>query len=454
MSKLNRFPFWLGSRLSLRVPADSRGDGDGRFGRRSPGVSIAMLGVGVSVIVMMMSVAVVNGFKQRISDKVMGFNSQITVTADRSDRLSNTGGVLMTVDSAMIATLAGAIPPGAEISPDVVIAGILKTSDDFEGIVLRGPEYGATHAFVRNALLRGRMPAEDDAVDINEIVVSALTARKLDIDTASRVDAHFFNNGRIVSRRLTVVGVYDTGFGDYDRIFAFAPNRLAVRMAGAPAEPDVSSTDFDNPHAGLYPGVQCTTLEINGLDTDSIPVVASRIHDALLQLSLAASPGNPLPLLRLDTVYTLAAQYFSWLDLLDTNVAVILTLMALVSVFTLISSLFILILERVSMIGTLKSLGADNATIRRIFVYMTMRIVIAGIAVGNAVALAIIILQQRTHFVPLDPAAYYLDYVPMELGFGTWITLNAGALALSLAALLIPSRLVAGLRPADTMRFD
>lgn len=443
------FPFWLARRLSLNTPADHNGDALPR--RRSPGVAIAVSGVAVAMVVMTLSVAVVSGFKQRIAEKVSGFNSQITVTADRADMLHNTGGVLMTVDADMLKAIRSALPAGAEITPDIALAGILKTPDDFEGIVMRGPGPGAPREFVEKSLIRGRMPRDERNVDNNEIVLSELTATRLQLDTGARLDAHFFNGGRLVSRRLTVTGIYDTGFGDYDRVYAFAPNSLATRLAGVRDEDDAG--DGDGRMKAEAP-LLCTTLDINGLHPDSIERVTQRVSTNLMLHSLSAPPSRPMPMVRVDNVFNSGAQYFSWLDLLDTNVVVILVLMALVSAFTLISSLFILILERVSMIGTLKSLGATNSTVRTTFVYLTLRLVLAGMVIGNILALAVILVQEHWHIFPLDPHAYYLDYVPMTLSVSAWLLLNIGTLLTAALTLVLPSHLIATLRPADTIHFD
>lgn len=443
---MSRFAFWLAGRLSLRTPGD-KGMAAGR--RRSPGAVIAVAGVAVSIAVMMLSVAIVTGFKQRIADKVTGFNSQISLTADRTDRIANTGGVLMEVNAEMRDALGRALPPHAQVTPDIALAGILKTQDDFEGIIVRGPADGAPRRFIAESIVRGRMPSNERHVDNNEIALSAATAARLQLDTASRVDAHFFTGGRMASRRFTVTGIYDTGFGDYDRMYAFVPNRVAGRLAGV--DDDGAFTATGDVADG---DVWCTTLDINGLDADSIDYYTDRLNSSLTEMVLESPHRDRLPMMRLNNVHTLGAQYFSWLELLDTNVVVILTLMALVAAFTLVSSLFILILERVSLIGTLKSLGATDGVIRRTFIYLTLRLVLAGMAIGNAVALTVIIVQERWHLLPLDPAAYYLDHVPMQLSWSAWLLLNAGAVAVAVLTLVLPSQLVARLRPADTMRFD
>ncbi len=148
------------------------------------------------------------------------------------------------------------------------------------------------------------------------------------------------------------------------------------------------------------------------------------------------------------------ALYFNWLDLLDTNVAVIIILMTIVSAFTLISSLFIIILERVNMIGLMKALGATNSLIRKIFIYMSERLVIRGIIIGDILAIGIILLQQHTHFLHLDPEAYYLSYVPVEFNWWYLALLNIGVIIVSCAVLIVPSAAISRMTPAKTLRYE
>ena len=155
-----------------------------------------------------------------------------------------------------------------------------------------------------------------------------------------------------------------------------------------------------------------------------------------------------------DNIITSCGQYLSWLDLLDTNVAVIIILMAFVSGFTLISSLFIIILERVHTIGLLKALGATNAQIRRIFIYMAQKLVITGIIVGNIVALALAWMQNRWHFMTLDPDTYYLSHVPVSISWSTFVLVDVAVIAVSVLVLILPSHIIARLSPASTLHYE
>ncbi|MBO4945039.1 MAG: FtsX-like permease family protein, partial [Muribaculaceae bacterium] len=148
------------------------------------------------------------------------------------------------------------------------------------------------------------------------------------------------------------------------------------------------------------------------------------------------------------------ASYYSWLDLLDTNVVVILVLMSLVAAFTLISSLFILILERVRMIGTLKSLGATNGQIRGIFIYMAEKLMLRGLLIGNLIGLGLIWIQHTTHILPLDADAYYLNHVPAEISWQAVLLLNLSVIVVSVLVLILPSHLISTLSPSESIRYE
>ncbi|MCF0214090.1 MAG: ABC transporter permease, partial [Muribaculaceae bacterium] len=148
------------------------------------------------------------------------------------------------------------------------------------------------------------------------------------------------------------------------------------------------------------------------------------------------------------------AMYFNWLEMLDTNVTVILLLMGIVAAFTLISSMFVIVLERVRMIGLLKSLGAGNAFVQRIFIAILTRLVIRGLVIGNVIAGLIIVLQKATHILRLDPATYFIDHVAMRISLWEILALNLGVLLMAVLVLILPSRIVCGISPARSLRFE
>lgn len=427
---------FIGRRLSFRGSPRGSGDGEGRR-RPSPGVPIAVGGIAIAVVIMMVSISVVMGFKDEIRRKVTGFTSEVTVFP-QSRTLASV--VDMPLDG-MIDSLITSVAPGARIDGVVEVPGILKTDSAFQGVMVKAYAPGADgYRFIASNLVEGSMPADANGAAADpagapaphQIAVSQVVASKLGLATGDNLFMHFVSDGSMRTRKAVVAGIYDTHLGEYDSRYVYAAPVMARGVAA------------------IAPG-NVTSVEVNGIAPEDIPMVSADLQGRLLELS-ARSGGRMM--YGVDNVLRSAESYFSWLELLDTNVAVILTLMALVSGFTLISCLFILILERVSTIGILKSLGATNGQIRRVFIYMACRLVARGLVIGNVAALALLIVQHRLHLVPLDAESYFLSYVPVALDWGAFALLNVAVAAVSALVLILPSHLVATLSPSESMRYE
>ncbi|MBD5331279.1 MAG: ABC transporter permease [Bacteroides sp.] len=398
-------------------------------GSASPGVIVAVAGIALSFIVMLASIAIVTGFKREITRRVIGFEQQITISPDASYGPERVNGGLRLTDS--LSSVITSVVPSAELALVLDQPAVLKTDSDFQGIVLRGYSSGAADsAFIASNLIEGSMLSAIDSV--NPLVISSQTASALQIGMGHRLYAHFFVGDNLLTRRLTVTGIYDTHFSEYDRIRAFT---------SLPLLQNLNKVD----------SLTGTAVAINGLRPEEI-------EDATIDLRVALSEyGTSLPtpeFFRIDNVYATGALYFNWLELLDTNVIVILILMACVSGFTLISSLLIIILERVRTIGLLKALGATDMLIRRVFILMAGRIVGLGLIVGNIVGLTVLLLQQSLHIIPLDPESYYLNFVPVHLTLPLVIMLNVAVALISFLLLILPSHMISTLSPSETMRYE
>lgn len=401
---------------------------------KSPAIAIAVAGVAIAVIVMMVSVAVVLGFKNEIREKVTGFDSAITIRAYTPTRLPGqeyTTSSLKLNDS--IRTMIYSwLPPETSVSSCITQPGILKTNDNFLGIVFNGIDADGDFSFLSQNMLRGNIPDYHDPECRNQIVISRTMANQLLLDTADKVHAYFIIDNNVRARNLTVAGIYDSNFGDYDRTYAFCDITLPQKML-------------------RLDSLDATSLLINGIALDKIPDITMDLQNSL---ATAYYEGHTTSWYEVDNVYHSGALYFNWLDLLDTNVVVILILMALVSGFSLVSCLFIIILERVSTIGLLKAIGAPDRMIRHIFIYMAQRLVIRGMIIGNLVSITFMVIQKMTHILPLDPESYYLNHVPIEFSWPMIIALNVGIFIISWSMLLIPAHLIAGISPARTMHYE
>ena len=430
---MNTTPLFIARRIGLGRKGSGR--------RSATGIIVAVTGISLSIVIMMVAIAVMNGFKDEIRRKVTGFEAQLTIALPPpADEMSGDAGstsltprpvsICAAVTEAIEAMRAGGYEANAWLASLRPV--ILKTSDNFKGLVAKGVSDPDGLSFLAGHITRGKLP--DYAADSahNAIAVSAITANALGLDCGDRVQAYFFGDGAVKVRKLKIGAIYDTRFSDYDRTFVYT------------SLPLLQSVDRLAPDEG-------TRIELGGLPDADVDAAGALLQATLLDRLYT---GRDSVVYQVDNVHRRGAHYFNWLDLLDTNVTVILALMAVVAGFTLVSSLFIIILERVGMIGLLKSVGASNGFIRRIFIIVAERIVLRGMLIGNAVALTLIWLQHTLHIVPLDPDTYYLSHVPMLITWPDVLWLNVGVIVVSVAVLILPSQIVAKVSPARAMRFE
>lgn len=416
---------WLARRLSLK---------EGAIGQRriwSPGVIVAVAAVALSVCVMIISIAVVTGFREEITAKVSGFEQQITITADRSGFMSEPyveQGIRLT-DSLQEA-IRNVVGNDAVVDVTLRQPAILKTDTEFQGVVIKGiPSGGSDEAFITPQITDGGMFNADS---LNSIAVSRHTAEAIGVAVGDRVFVHFFIGDNLLTRRLKIAAIFDTHFSDYDKLMAYAPLRTLQNVVRVDS-------------------LTGTTVDINRLQPDKIDRSVDKLRFALTDY--AANRHENLRY-HVAGIHETGALYFSWLALIDTNVIVILVLMSCVAGFTLISSLLVIILQRIPTIGILKAMGADDKLLRRTFIAISSRLALAGILLGNLVALGIIFVQSRFHLIGLDPESYYLNFVPVRVNFATIAVLDIAVAVLCLLLMLIPSRMIASLNPADTMRYE
>ena len=411
--------FFIAKRLTLRSAS----------GGMQTGIAIAVTGVALSVLVMLISIAVMFGFKDEIRHKIMGFDSQLSISVHPSD---NTNGEKL-VDMSEIADALSTLPPSASTALTIRQPVILKTATDFTGAVVKGMGRDYDWEFVKENLVEGVIPDYQADSTLYHIIISRNLLRNLDTKLGDKIDAYFLGDDTYRMRRLKIAGVYDTHFSEYDDSYIFATLPMLSALAGIG---DDMGTQF----------------EISGLGSDDEITECGRQLSARLTEKLYR--GQIHTLYAVTDVHTSAALYFNWLALLDTNVVVILTLMALLTCLTLVSSLYMLILRRVNMIGILKSLGATDSMIRRTFIYLTMRILAAGLIIGNLLGLGVIILQDTLRIIPLDPEAYYLDHVPMQVSWGALLLLNASIIVVAALVLILPSAIITTIPPSKVINYD
>ena len=402
------------------------GRDEGVRGGSRPAIIIATAGIAVGLTVMILTLAITRGFKSQIRDKVMGFSQHITVTNSRVGLGVVEDPVTCNAD-AMNSLMAQDLV--VHVQPYINKPCIIRTDEAFHGFMLKGigPDYDRT--FLNNYMVRGGFPEPKDSLGNNWVVLSRNIADMLGLDVGSRADVYFMQS-QVRIRRLTVTGIYETGFLEYDRMFGIAELQLLQRL-----------NDWE-PYE--YSG-----LEIGLTSVDRVDDGYSQVRDVMNDLEEETGEDY---LVR--TLYDTHSGLFAWLEVLDLNVWIILALMLGIAGFTMISGLLIIIFERTATIGTLKSLGASNRTVRKIFLRLASYIILKGMLIGNAIGIVLCLLQQWFHLFPLDPANYYLDSVPMQLGAGWLIILNVTMFLLSMLMMLLPSAVISRIVPSKSIRFE
>ena len=408
--------------IAKRIYSDQ---GDKRKVSR-PAIRIATLGVGIGLAVMIITVSVVLGFQHTIRDKVVGFGSHIQVMNIQS--FNSADSYKICLDDSLMTVLKG-LNGVKHAERYAMTQGILKTDDDFLGVLFKGvgPEYDMT--FLKQHLLEGDIPAFSDSASTNKLLVSKMIADKMKLKNGDRIYAYFIDDN-VRTRRYTVCGIYQTNMTRFDESLCITDLYAVEKINGW--EKDEAT------------GAELLVNDFDKLEEtyDEVIMNVNRNSDKL---------GNTLSS---QTIYEAYPQVFSWLELLDINVWIILALMVCVAGFTMISGLLIIILERTQMIGVLKAIGARNSTIRHTFLWFAVFIIGQGLLLGNIIGIGIIALQKATGFISLDPQTYYVSEAPMELNIPLILLLNVATLLISIFVLIAPSYMISHIHPAKSMRYE
>lgn len=391
-----------------------------------PAVFIAQAGVALGLAVMLVTIAVSFGFKYEVRAKAVGFGSHLHISNYEGDHAFDAQPIA--VDSALLSTLDG-YEEVAHVQPYATKPGVFRTEGDFMGYMLKGVGEDYDLSFFRHHLKEGVIPEFSAHVASNQILISREIADKLQLAVGDRVDSYFLQ-GSLRARRYTVAGIYETGFAEYDRLFVITDLKAVQTLNHW--EPD-----------------QVTGVEIMLADFNKVAVMNWELGSLL---DRTEDPYGEEYLVL--SVIDINRGLFAWLDVLDMNVWLILSLMLGVSAFTMISGLLILILERTQFIGILKALGACNRSVRSIFLRFALLIVCKGMFWGNVIGLGLCAVQKATGLISLDPQNYYLDTVPVNFDWGFIVAVNVVMFILSGLVLVIPSGLISRIHPTKAMRFE
>jgi len=387
-----------------------------------PIVRIAVISIALGIAVMIISVAIVTGFQKEIRDKVIGFGAHIQISNfDSNNSLEST-------PVSKIQTFYPALDkqPGIRhIQVYATKAGIIRTSDEIQGVVLKGVGSDYDWSFFKNKIISGSALNISDTGKTNEVLISKILAGQLRLGVDSSLIMYFINEGQSGPsvRKFKIHGIYETGLEEFDKLFVIGDIKHIQRL-----------NQWDSTQVGGF--------EVLINDFDDLDRIAADVY---------ASIGYDLDSKSIKQLYP---QIFDWLGFQDVNVAIILIMMAFVAVVNMISALLILIIEKTTMIGILKALGLRNWSVRKIFLYNAAWLVVRGLFWGNVIALGLCFLQLYTGVLKLDAASYYVSQVPINLSLVNIVLINSGTIVVCLIILIIPSYIITRITPLKAIRFD
>jgi lipoprotein-releasing system permease protein len=382
-------------------------------------INLATAAVCVSVMVMILAIAIVKGYQHEVRDKLVGFNAPIQIS--HLD-LNNSFESLPITRDTIFEYLTRKKSDISYLQRYATKAGIIKTENAFEGIVLKGVGNDYHFDFLQSNLKEGKIPSFQDSISSQQILISAITARKLNFRLGDKLYIYFIQDPPRV-RKLEIAGIFDSGMGELDELYAFVDIRQVQKL----------NNWFDNEISGYEIGLK---------DFDQTHLVQTEMAQI--------TPYN----MGLSSIFDLYPALFDWLGLLDMNVLIILVLMVAVASINMITALLILILERTKMIGLMKALGGQDKQISSIFLWMAIHIIAKGLLWGNLIGIGLAMLQDHFSWVKLDQKSYYLNSVPIELGVIDIAMVNIGSFLICIFILLIPVRIVSKVQPIKSIQFN
>lgn len=382
-------------------------------------VNIAVSSIVISLSFMIIAVAVVTGFKQQIRDKVIGFSGHIQITNFDLNTSYETSPV--SIDKIDKKTLLN-IPNVKHIHAFATKAGIAKTKEQIEGIVLKGVDKNYDWTFFKEKIQEGRIIEFNDTTKSNEVIISRTLASRLNLKVGDPFVMYFIQQPPRM-RKFTITGIFQTGLEELDKTYILGDIGHVQKL-----------NDWEEN--------QVSGFEVLLNDSDKMEETSELIFDELdLDLNV-------------KTIRDLMPQIFDWLDLQDMNEIIILVLMSLVAGINMITALLILILEKSRMIGLLKALGMNNSMVQQIFLYKAAFLIGKGLLWGNILGIGLCMVQLQFGIFTLDESSYYLKYVPINLNFISILLLNIGTFAVCMLMLLIPARIISKISPVKAIRFS
>jgi lipoprotein-releasing system permease protein len=393
------------------------GKNEYRFSR--PVIRIAITAIALSLTVMLMSLAIIKGFQNEITDKVIGFSSHIQVS-NFSNGNSYESTLLKNTDSLKLSL--SNIEGIKHIQSYATKAGIIKTDEEIQGVVLKGVGKDFNPLFLQSILVEGQIPNFGTTKKSKEVLLSAIIAKQLNLGINDDFEMYFIQQPVRV-RKFKLSGIYDSGVAEFDEMLVIGDighiqklNKWSTEDTGGLEVQLHSFDDLEDMRQLIYSNI--------GFDLNAKTVI----------------DNNP--------------QLFDWLELQNMNVRVILILMLIVGAINMITALFILILEQTQLIGTLKALGSQNWHIRKVFIYHSLYLILRGMFWGNFIGISLCTIQKYFQIIKLDKSTYYMSFVPIDINLLHILSLNVVTFAICWLILIIPSYLISKINPIKAIRFE
>lgn len=389
----------------------------------APIIKIAISAIAIGMIMMIVSVATGIGLQQKIREKISAFNGHIII--------SNYDNNLSEVTLVPISKKQDFYPKFSSVSGISHIqtiatkAGIIRTETAFEGIILKGVGKDYQWNNIKEYLVSGKLP--DFSKDLNqEVVISQFLANRLNLKVGDSFNTFFIKeeqNKLPISRRFKITGIFNSGFQEFDATYVIGDIRHLQRI-----------NKWTPDEVGAF--------EVFVDDFDNIKKIGEQVYE---------QTGSTLDT---KTIIEKYSYIFEWLQLFDFNIIVILVVMILVATINMVVALLVLILERTQMIGILKALGADNWSVRKIFLYNAFYLILRGLFWGNLIGIALLLIQQHFGIIQLNPENYYVNQAPVYINWGYIMLLNFLTITICFLVLLIPSYIITKISPVKAIRFD
>ncbi|MCW8982287.1 MAG: ABC transporter permease [Altibacter sp.] len=389
----------------------------------APIIKIAITAIALGIVMMLVSIATGVGLQKKIREKVSAFNGDIIIS-NFDTNMSNDSQIPISKNQDFYPNFTN-VAGVDHIQITASKGGVIRTETDFEGVVVKGVGADYNWQYFEDFLREGRLPDYSNGLNA-EVLISQYLANRLELQLGDKIVTFFLNDDTSKaprSRGFDIVGIYNSGFQQFDEQFVIADIRHIQRL-----------NKWEDDQIGAF--------EVFVEDFDNIVPIGNAVYN---QTSST---------LDTQTIRDKYGSIFEWLDLFDFNIALIIGIMILVAGINMITALLVLILERTQMIGILKALGSSDWSIRKVFIYNAMYLIGVGLFWGNLIGLGLLFAQQQFKLFPLDPDTYYVTEAPVYLDMGYVLALNAGTFVLCLFMLLIPSYIIAKISPVKAIRFE